>query len=164
MRQAPTLMVVCLLCATLTTCGATRGSSLPDSDQTAAYPLAEPISSPGVTVIIEVPAPVLGVVISATGEVIHIEPDSAAAQSQLHVGDTILAIDDLSLADRQRRSEIKERIRRAGASNPVTLRITRQGVPGELLVLPMSPANRRRSTTVQVISTVTPVVTPVDYL
>jgi S1-C subfamily serine protease len=122
-----------------------------------ATPTAASLDGP--TVIADGPAPALGIVIDKHNVVLHVEPNSMAAQAQLQPGDQILSVNGLALIDD--RQEVKAAIAQATSTSPLALRISRNG---NELNLSAIPASSSAPIPAQPIATTTPVMPPDDYL
>jgi S1-C subfamily serine protease len=122
-----------------------------------ATPTAAPLDGP--TVIADGPAPALGVVIDTHNVVLHVEPNSMAAQAQLQPGDEILSVNGLALSDD--RQEVKAAIAQTTNTSPLALRISRNGNELSLSAIPPSSI---APIPAQPIATATPVTPPDDYL
>ena len=120
--------------------------------------LVVPLDDP--TVIADGPAPALGVVIDKHNVVLHVEPNSMAAQAQLQPGDQILSVNGLALSDK--RQEVKAAIAQATSTSPLALRISRNGNELNLSAAPASSTHA--SIPAQPVATTTPVRPPDDYL
>jgi membrane-associated protease RseP (regulator of RpoE activity) len=120
-------------------------------------PTAAPLDGP--TVIADGPAPTLGVVIDTHNLVLHVEPNSMAAQAQLQPGDEILSVNGLALSDA--RQAVKVAIAQTTSMSPLALRVSRNRIELNLSAVPPSSI---APIPVQPIATTTPVMPPDDYL
>lgn len=125
-----------------------------------AYPIAPPteIELPEPTAII-LPAPVLGVVIDEQDQVLYVEPNGAADKAGVQAGDTLIALDDMVLANEK--EKIKKHVSDKEKDAEMTLTYKRDGKEKKVKVksdLPPIPPPEKH------IGTPTPVYAPNDYL
>jgi S1-C subfamily serine protease len=143
-RSRRSFLIITMVAFSLSGCG--RGT-----------PTAAPLD--GLTSIASGPAPTLGVVIDTHNLVLHVEPNSMAAQAQLQPGDQILSVNGLALSDD--RQAVKAAIAQTTSTSPLALRISRNGIELNLSAVPPSSI---APIPVQPIATTTPVTSPDGYL
>jgi predicted metalloprotease with PDZ domain len=150
-----------VLAVFLAACGrpapAVSASAAPEPQSTATQ---SPDLAP--TIIADFPAPVLGVVVDSAGVVLHVEPNSMAARSQVQPGDVLLSINGLALGGN--RQQLKDAIAQISSTSPLRMRINRNGNELEIAAVPPSPSPATQTIPARPPATATPVLPPNDYL
>lgn len=108
-----------------------------------------------VAIFASYPAAVLGIVVAETGEIVYVEPGSAAEQAGLLAGDILEVINDISVV--ANRENVRSIIRGTPKDQVLVLRLKRNGKAMMLNVTPTPPIPRPG------MATPTPVLFPLDY-